>query len=128
MGGLILIGFCILGFLLCWSAIPLVRKAAMYYGWTDGHKSFHHTHTVPVPRFGGIAFGIAFVLLGGAALIMGDPLRFQANLTIYLGSLAMLTMGLCDDFRPLGAKVKLLVQVLIAVGAYCAGLDRKSVV
>lgn len=122
MGVLILIGYCILGFLLCWSIIPFVRKAALHYGWADDHKSFHHTHKMPVPRFGGIAFGIAFILLGGMALMMGNPARFQANLTLYLGSLAMLTMGLCDDFRPLGAKVKLLAQMLIAVGTYLGGL------
>jgi UDP-GlcNAc:undecaprenyl-phosphate GlcNAc-1-phosphate transferase len=110
------------GLLLCWSTIPVVRFFALRYGWTIRARAFHHTHTAAVPRLGGIGFGLAFLVVGGLALLVASPERFQMNLTLILTSLAMLAMGLWDDFRPLGARKKLIAQVLIAWLAFLGGL------
>ncbi|MEO7297113.1 MAG: undecaprenyl/decaprenyl-phosphate alpha-N-acetylglucosaminyl 1-phosphate transferase, partial [Verrucomicrobiota bacterium] len=50
------------GFLISWLTIPFILKKCGTLA--DSHKSrkFHHTHKTPVPRFGGLALVIAFVV------------------------------------------------------------------
>ncbi len=76
----------------------------------------HHTHKAPVPRVGGIALAAAFV---GIEIFIAAcfPARGEAgqHAVILAGSLAMFALGLWDDLTPLGARRKLLGQILISV-------------
>jgi UDP-GlcNAc:undecaprenyl-phosphate GlcNAc-1-phosphate transferase len=88
-------------------------------------RHFHHANETPVLRLGGIAFAVAFVAVAIAAcvLLRFEPLRNQANLTLFLGALAMFAVGLWDDVRPLGARKKLCLQILIAGAVYFCGIQ-----
>lgn len=87
---------------------------------------FHHEPTgEAVPRFGGVALAGTFVVAG---LVYGIVEGWQVLLkrdaiTILLTSLAMFTVGMIDDIRPLGARKKLLLQIIIALCAYGFGLQ-----
>jgi UDP-GlcNAc:undecaprenyl-phosphate GlcNAc-1-phosphate transferase len=115
------------GTLVAWMAIRLIRTRAVPGGAGEGGyaRQFHHSHQHFVPRLGGIAFAAAFLAVAFCAVVFlkFEPLRNQPEMTFVLGSLAMFAVGLYDDLRPLGAKRKLLLQVLIAVAVYAGGLQ-----
>lgn len=117
------------GFLVAWSLIPLIQKLANRKPASARDRSFHHTHVVPVPRFGGIAITAGFVVVVAVASALSG---FQAPLRIsqwgmIVGSLAMFALGLRDDFKPLGAKFKLLAQLLVAAAVYFSGVQIEQV-
>jgi UDP-GlcNAc:undecaprenyl-phosphate/decaprenyl-phosphate GlcNAc-1-phosphate transferase len=118
--------FCIvLGFLCCWGLIPLIRKLALSRAETNRAADFHHSHGTPVPRLGGIALAASFVCLA-SALIFFAPVTttpIPLRIVIVLGCLGMFGVGLWDDFRPLGAKIKLVAQIAIATAVYFGGIQ-----
>jgi UDP-GlcNAc:undecaprenyl-phosphate GlcNAc-1-phosphate transferase len=85
-------------------------------------RQLHQTHQAPVSRLGGIALAVTFVTTLVATFFVE---RFQPGGTrtvLGLSSLAMFGLGLWDDFKPLGAKKKLIGQILIAGAAFYFGL------
>lgn len=87
-------------------------------------RGFHHTHTGVIPRFGGVAIAVALLVSALIAIVPDSIPDFQIHqwLTVVAGTLAVFTVGLWDDIRPLGAKVKLAAQVLICSVCYFGGL------
>jgi UDP-GlcNAc:undecaprenyl-phosphate GlcNAc-1-phosphate transferase len=84
----------------------------------------HHGHSAPVPRFGGLALAVAFVVVNVVAGIASPDhqtsLLFQP--AILVSCLAMFALGFIDDLKPLGARKKLLGQILIASAVCCFGV------
>jgi len=80
-------------------------------------------HVHPIPRVGGIAFGL------GACLAIGWWVP-KSNLTmaVLLGSLIILGFGVWDDRSNLGYKVKLLGQVIAAAVVILVGDIRLNTV
>ena len=113
-----------LGALAC---IPflVIRKGAA--AGAEG-RAFHHTHRAPVSRFGGVALAAAFaaVTLLIFLIVPEAAARFEHTMAIVLGGLAMFLLGLLDDIRPLGAKKKLIGQVLIAAAVCWSGVQIKT--
>src|SRR6185436_18475626 len=85
-------------------------------------RHFHHTHKTPVSRFGGLALAAAFVAVSLVGLIWfpADPAQTRIRFVIVISSLSMFLLGFWDDLRPLGARRKLIGQVLISI-AVCFG-------
>src|SRR5678815_3346368 len=95
------------------------RRSALAHRSTD----LHHTHKTAVPRLGGIALAGAFALLELCiTLIFPDHTNPLDRLVFLSASLAMFGLGLWDDLKPLGAKRKLLGQILIASLVCCFGI------
>ncbi|MDW8308117.1 MAG: MraY family glycosyltransferase [Verrucomicrobiales bacterium] len=120
MNLLVFVAFAAVGLGTCLALIPLLRRQTGPRAiWT-----FHHTHRVAVSRFGGVALAAAFVTMSLAIFfghsVAEDPLR--TRLVIFFSALAMFGLGLWDDIRPLGARRKLLVQVLIALAVCYSGV------
>jgi len=104
--------------------IPLILTSCRRGRLSRSGQALHHTHKVPVPRFGGVAIAAAFVLAALTVNLTAPPASSRAyewNL-IVIGSLAMFGLGLWDDVRPLGAKLKLAGQVLISAAVFFLGL------
>ncbi|MEI8291300.1 MAG: MraY family glycosyltransferase [Verrucomicrobiota bacterium] len=104
--------------------IMLILKVGWRFGLLNRASEAHHTHTVPVPRVGGIAFAGALVavvlvltFLMGAKYILDSHLRM-----IIVAALAMFALGIWDDLFTLGAKRKLVGQVVIASFTCFSGL------
>ena len=85
----------------------------------------HHTHGRPIPRVGGAALALAFVALEAFIWVVAPAERGATPgwWVLLLSSLAMFGLGLWDDLRPLGAKRKLLAQILIAALVWSCGLS-----
>ena len=117
------------GFMVAWSLVPLLQRWSARRESGAGERGFHHTHTAPISRLGGVAIVAGFVLACGlaAGFLHFSGAEHSANWTIIAGSLAVFALGLRDDFKPLGAKVKLAVQVLIAAAVYAAGVQISQV-
>lgn len=106
----------LLGLLATLLLIPLIRKKALA---TDA-RTLHQTHKTPVSRFGGVALALGFLVVAVFAYILFPPTvvgKTDTRLVIILSSLAMFGLGLWDDFRPLGARKKLVGQIIISVVA-----------
>lgn len=117
---LIVLIFGAIGFVVCIFLTPLVIK---HLGpLIRARRELHQTHQQPVPRLGGIALAAAFVFVTLATFALTPPLPGHPRIVLGLSSLAMFGLGLWDDFSPLGARKKLLGQILIALLACWCGL------
>lgn len=67
-------------------------------------------HEEPVPRYGGIIFGLVILVFG--AYIIED---LDAYKWYFFGAAAIFSLGAIDDYRVLSWKVKLPVQLLVGV-------------
>ncbi|MBU5627061.1 undecaprenyl/decaprenyl-phosphate alpha-N-acetylglucosaminyl 1-phosphate transferase [Oscillibacter sp. MSJ-2] len=89
---------------------PLVKKFAYRVGAIDVPKDNRRMHKVPIPRLGGLAIFIGFVL---SALLFADITRQMQG--ILIGSVVIVVLGVVDDITPLPAKFKFLVQIFAAL-------------
>jgi UDP-GlcNAc:undecaprenyl-phosphate GlcNAc-1-phosphate transferase len=117
----------ILGVLVTAALTPLVRRLALRVGAVDSPGG-RKVHARQVPRLGGIAIVIGFfvplvtlfVLGTNAGRIFFSATRVTGGLIV--GALLIVGVGLLDDLRGVGAKTKLLVQILAAVVAFACGM------
>lgn len=77
-----------------------------------------------VPRLGGLALLGAFAVsvLGFGAWRGWGVLAQADELGLIVAAVAMFGVGFWDDLRPLGARKKLLLQIIVALLAYALGL------
>ena len=100
----------LLGFLCGAGGTMLVRHLAVRRVLLD-HPNARSSHTVPVPRLGGVAIGLG--TLAGAAIGQGT---YRPQVTALLAtSLALFVMGLVDDLKPLQPARKCAIQVIMAI-------------
>ena len=88
---------------------PLVKTLAYKVGAIDVPKDSRRMHKVPIPRLGGLAIFLAFLL---SALIFADIDRQLQG--ILLGAVIIVVLGALDDVLALKALPKLIVQILAA--------------
>ena len=104
-----------------------VRNLAVRFGLVEQAKSSRKVHSKPIPRLGGIAIVAGFFApLAGLLLVdssVGDTFRANGTLVVglFAGGLAIAALGLYDDLRGAGAKVKFAVQFGVAGGLYALG-------
>lgn len=99
----------IIPFVFVVSIIPLVQKIALHIGAMDIPDK-RKVHNKPMPRLGGLGIYAGFLL---GYMIFGEQTT-QMN-SILIGSFVLLITGIIDDIKPLGAKYKLIGQVLAAL-------------
>jgi len=105
---------------------PLIRHLSYRLGIYDLPDE-RKVHVRQVPRTGGVAIVLAFLapIVGiglteagiGEEIYRNSPYVFG----MIVGGLMIMGVGLADDLRGLGAKRKLLLQILAATVAYAAG-------
>jgi len=110
------------GFVIVWLLVPMIISRLAPLFSHPGHQQLHQTHQIAVPR---LVIAFLFVLLASffvERLRPGGP-----RIILGLSSLAMFGLGLWDDLKPLGAKRKLLSQIVIAGVAFYFGLRIEEV-
>ena len=114
----------VLAFVTTQVLIPILRRRTAEASTATAARTFHHTHKTPVSRFGGLALAAAFVVVSLVGFIWfpADPAQTRMRLVIVVSSLAMFLLGFWDDVRPLGARKKLIGQVLISIAVCFAGV------
>lgn len=113
------------GLLVCLALTPWVRAVALRRGLLDRATQFHGTHSIAVPRIGGLALVISFLLVWAGTSMAAPGLQIPMGdrpIAMLLTCMAMFGLGFWDDLHPLRAKVKLVIQVLIALAAYAWGI------
>ena len=118
-----MIGCALVGLGIVLVAVPLALAVAPLKNRLVRGQELHHTHKKPTPRLGGLALAIAFIGVEVfIALCWPDRRSRTAGLAVVLlTSLAMFGLGFWDDLKPLGAKRKLLGQILIALSVCVFG-------
>src|SRR5436190_24204317 len=111
-----------LGTTLC--VIPQLLRLCSKSRVVERLMECHHTHKEPVPRWGGLALVLAFAVVEAfIALFAPEQRACTPDRNVVLaGALAMFGLGLWDDIRPLGAKRKLLGQIVIAAVVCWCGI------
>jgi UDP-GlcNAc:undecaprenyl-phosphate/decaprenyl-phosphate GlcNAc-1-phosphate transferase len=109
---------------------PLVRRVAVRMGTVD-LPNHRRVNASPVPRGGGIAVALAFLVVAAIVLAVNDRVRFVTiPVSIEPGDLAALlaggvvatVIGFLDDYFQLRARWQLIGQVVLAVLAVVAGV------
>jgi UDP-GlcNAc:undecaprenyl-phosphate GlcNAc-1-phosphate transferase len=121
----------LLGMGIVFLVVPLVLKAALVTNLLQRGQDLHHTHQKPIPRLGGLALAAAFIGIEIFIAVIYPEQRAKTpgRSVVLISSLAMFALGFRDDLKPLGAKKKLLGQILIAVVvcAFGIGIQRFKV-
>ena len=95
--------------LLAYAFTPIVRVLAFKVGAIDIPKDNRRMHKKPIPRIGGLAIFLGFFI---TCLFFCD---FSLKLvTILLGALLIVILGIIDDIKNINAFVKLFFQLAIA--------------
>ena len=103
--------------------VPIIKLFAFRFNLLDkpNHRKIHQT---PVPIIGGIVISIATSI---SFLITLFTINIQSNILAMLsGAIILLLVGIIDDKQNLNAKIKLLVQLLIAHFVFMQGIRIES--
>lgn len=89
---------------------PGVKWLAVKIGAVDVPKDRRRMHDHPIPRLGGLAIFIGFVI---AVLLFADVNRALRG--ILLGACLIVAVGVVDDSHPLGPGIKFILQIVAAL-------------
>lgn len=96
--------------LISFASTPAVKRMAYVVGAIDVPKDDRRMHDHPIPRLGGLAIAIAFLLTVFLFCEMNTELQ-----GLLLGSIMILVLGVLDDCLTLKAMPKFIVQILAAI-------------
>ncbi len=88
--------------------VPIVKKIALHINAMD-EPNERKIHKVPMPRLGGLAIFLAFLL---GYIFYGDV--STQMLSILIGGFLLILVGIVDDINPVKARYKLIVQIIAA--------------
>jgi UDP-GlcNAc:undecaprenyl-phosphate GlcNAc-1-phosphate transferase len=96
-----------------------VRNLAMARGWVAAPAADRHLHTAPLPRLGGVAIFLAFLVSIAIALLISwryPSLNFgftpKTLATILVPGFLIFLLGIYDDVRGVGPYFKFAVQAV----------------
>ena len=106
-----------------------VRNAATARGWVSAPSSERHLHRAPLPRLGGVAIFLAFLLSLGAAVAIASlrpdlyfGLSTRVLTTILVPGFLIFLLGLYDDIRSVSPTFKFAVQAAAGAMLWLGGL------
>jgi UDP-GlcNAc:undecaprenyl-phosphate GlcNAc-1-phosphate transferase len=112
---------------------PLARDLAISKGWVDEPDRVRKFHRRPIPRVGGVAVFLAYIV----ALIvfflcpfpahLGTRGQFEIVRRLFPAAFIVFAIGLLDDLLQLGPWPKLAGQVAAACVAVLSGLHIKTI-
>jgi len=95
---------------------PLVKMLAGKVGAVDIPKDNRRMHDHPIPRLGGLAIFLGFMVSVLLLLPLDTPKK-----GMLLGAVIIVILGIFDDIYALPAKLKFVVQIIAALVAVIAG-------
>ena len=81
----------------------------------DSRPGGRHIHNKPTPRLGGLAIFAGFTVAVAVAAYMTHVSDWEPLLELWYGALAIVIVGVIDDYYELPAKLKLAGQILAAI-------------
>ena len=104
-------------FVISFAATPIVKSFARHVGAMDVPRDERRVHDHPIPRLGGLAIFLGFIL---SVVLFADITRQVQG--ILLGAVVIVIVGVIDDIVPLNAVIKLVVQIIAALVAVFHGV------
>jgi UDP-GlcNAc:undecaprenyl-phosphate GlcNAc-1-phosphate transferase len=104
-------------FLLTLILVPLIKKLAFRVGAVD-NPSQRKVHCKPMPRLGGLAIYIGFVVM----VLLTQPINHQI-IGLVLGSTIIALIGVADDILDISPKAKLAGQIVAACVLVAFNID-----
>ena len=98
---------------------PLVIRIAHRFGAIDVPKDERRMHNKPMPLWGGIAIFTGFFV----SMFLFSNIATGKLIGLFIASIVVLVTGMIDDIRPLGAKSKLLMQIIAAIILVKSGFE-----
>lgn len=102
--------------LISFIATPVVKSLAVKVGAVDVPKDGRRMHDHPIPRMGGLAIFLGFLLSTLVFVPLSTPLR-----GMLLGGIIIVVLGIIDDIHALPAMPKFIVQIVAALIAVLHG-------
>ena len=102
--------------LIAFIATPVVKSLAERVGAVDVPKDERRMHDHPIPRMGGLAIFLGFLLSSLVFVPLSQSMR-----GMLLGAILIVILGIFDDIYALPALPKLLVQIVAALIAVFHG-------
>jgi len=106
-----------------------VRDFATAKGWVAVPDLERHLHSRPLPRLGGVAIFLSFLLTYAMGrgirlhyLQLGSLFPHRILATILLPGSLIFVLGVFDDIRPVSARVKFAIQSLAGAALFAGGL------
>jgi UDP-GlcNAc:undecaprenyl-phosphate GlcNAc-1-phosphate transferase len=106
-----------------------VRDLATAHGWVAHPALERHLHSRPLPRFGGAAIFLSFLLVTFAVALparryfpIGFGISFHTLLTILLPGCLIFGLGVYDDIHSLSPYAKVAVQAFAGAMLFAGGL------
>lgn len=91
---------------------PVVKTFAYKVGAIDVPKDARRMHKVPIPRLGGLAIFIGFMV----SILLFVNIRGNPQMqSILLGAVVIVVLGVVDDIMALPALLKFVVQIVAAL-------------
>jgi UDP-GlcNAc:undecaprenyl-phosphate GlcNAc-1-phosphate transferase len=127
--GPIVVVFVVAG-LLALAATPLVRRFVLRWDIVD-RPDARRVNTVPIPRAGGVAVAVAFLVVGAGFVILNERVGWVPEvltiadgdmLALFLGGAAAAVIGAVDDLYDLRARYQLAGQLGLAALAIVLGI------
>ena len=105
-----------------WCSILFLMNSRLSGAFNTDNQP-HHTHTEKVSRVGGVGIIVGVFISYSLFFILFDSKDNQSlmHFTLFFGALSCFALGLLDDLRPIDAKLKFIVQILIAFFAHQSG-------
>lgn len=110
----------------------VLRPLALRFNWVSIPRE-RDIHKTPLPRIGGIAIFISFILVSLFAFLyyriplnLGEITHNHSLLGIWLGGLVITSAMFFDDIKGLRAWQKLLVQILVSLIIIASGVGIDS--
>ncbi|PYX77767.1 MAG: undecaprenyl/decaprenyl-phosphate alpha-N-acetylglucosaminyl 1-phosphate transferase [Acidobacteria bacterium] len=123
------LGIFALSLILSFVLTRYVRNLAVARGWLSLPTFDRHLHNTPLPRLGGVAIFLAFLLSAAAGIfiswryqIFQRGFSFHTLATILLPAVLIFMLGVLDDVRGVGPYLKFAVQALAASMLFIGGL------
>ncbi len=95
---------------------PVVKSLATKMGAVDVPKDDRRMHDHPIPRMGGLAIFLGFLL----SVLLFAEITTQLR-GMLLGAVIIVILGILDDIYALSARLKLVVQIAAALVAVLSG-------
>ena len=97
---------------------PAVKICAKHFGAVDVPKDNRRMHKVPIPRMGGLAIFLGFII---SVLLFGK--LDQQMSAILLGAVLVVILGIVDDKMALPPSIKFVGQIVAALIPALNGVD-----
>src|SRR6056297_941327 len=112
----------IISFIISVILTPILIKVAKKYKVVDIPMEKRKIHKKPIPYLGGVAIYVSTIIVSiiGIYLVnINDQVQLEKDSNtisiIFIGSIVIFIMGLLDDIFQVNYKIKLLVQIIVAI-------------